>query len=352
MIFVSYCLIGVFVLSHKRKIVDFSLFPKDTRIIAERIEELKDGKVVKELEEVLKRTKDKNVVTDINFKHKGFNIEFKKNLLAARHLREDIKELMVETGFANDVKEANRIISEVQVIRTKRKLKSGGSKDKVAMQAVSCIEDLTDISNRLSERLHEWYGLYYPELETKVKDNKKFAETIASEPKRENMKGFEGTIGLDLDERDLEILKIFSDRTKEIFELKDLTEIYLEKIMKEIAPNVTAIAGATLAARLLVLAGGLENLAKLPSSTIQLLGAEKALFRFMKSKKKTEPPKYGILFLHPKVINAPNNLRGKVARAVASEISMAAKTDFYSRTDKTEFYRKRLEKRLNEILRK
>ena len=122
--------------------------------------------------------------------------------------------------------------------------------------------------------------------------------------------------------------------------------------MPEVAPNVTAIAGSTLAAKLMVLAGGLKNLAKLPSSTIQLLGAEKALFRFMKNKGKSLPPKYGILFLHPEVTNAPVEVKGKVARAVASELSMAAKTDFYTGENKTEDYKKHLKKRIKEILKK
>ena len=352
MIFISYCIAGVFAFDKEKKLLKHAIFPKDAKTIAEKLDKLKKGEVIEELEEVLKSVKDKNIVTDIRFEREGFNIEFRERLEVAEELRKNLRELMIKFGLAKDFLEANKLISEVQLIRTREKLKEEKGKDRIAMQAVSCVADLIDITNRLSERLHEWYGFYYPELETKVKDNKKYAETIASNPVREEMKGFEGSIGLDLNEKDLKILKELAERTRDLFELREAVEDYLEELMHEVAPNVTALVGATLAARLLVLAGGLENLAKLPSSTIQLLGAEKALFRFMRSKKKSRPPKYGILFLHPAVINAPKNLRGRVARAVASEVSMAAKTDFYRKGDKSEFYKERLKKRISQILKK
>jgi len=352
MIFISYCIAGVFALDQKKNIVAKSLFPKEPEEIIGKIEKLERGIATEELEEILKKIGDRDIVTNINFKKEGFHVEFREKLSASEYLRDNIREIALKTGFVEDSGEINKILSEIQIIKTKKKIKSESKKDRVAMQAVSSLEDLVEISNCLSERLHEWYGFYYPELEQKVKDNRKYAEMLAENPRREEIKGFSGTIGTELDEKDLEILKLLSEKTKEMFELNDLMEKYLEKVMPEISPNVTSVAGPTLAARLMVLAGGMKNLSKLPSSTIQLLGAEKALFRFMKSKKKTLPPKYGILFLHPEVTNAPEELKGKVARAIASEISMAAKTDFYTREDKSEHYKEQLKKRLKEILKK
>ncbi|UCG95838.1 MAG: hypothetical protein JSV92_02195 [archaeon] len=352
MIFITYCMAGVFALDQKKKILHYSLFPRDPDKILERMERLGEGVVTEELEEVLKKSGDRDVVSDINFSKEGYNVDFREKISASVYLRDNLREIAVEKGFAKNPAELNKFISEVQIARTRKRLKTGEKKDRIAMQAVSCVEDLVDISNRLSERLHEWYGHYYPELEQNVKDNRRYAETISENPQRDGIKGYSGTVGMNLDKKDLLIIKDLSKKTEEMFQLNEKIEAYLEKLMPEVAPNITAVAGPNLAAKLLVLAGGLQNLAKLPSSTIQLLGAERALFRFMKNKKKVDPPKYGILFLHPEVTNAPAEIKGKVARAVASELSMAAKTDFYTKENKSEKYKENLEKRLKEILKK
>lgn len=352
MIFITYCMAGVFALDQKKNILEFSLFPKDPEKIVEKMEELAKGTVIDELEEILGQIKDHDVVSDINFQREGFNVEFREKTSASEYLKENLRSVAVQAGFVDSPAEMNALISEIQILKTRKKMRTEKKKDRIAMQAVSCVEDLVGITNLMSERLHEWYGFYYPELERMVKDNKKYAETLAENPRREETRGFEGTVGMNLDEKDLEMLKTLGEKAGEMFELNEKVENYLEKIMPEVAPNITAVAGATLAGRLMVLSGGLQNLARLPSSTIQLLGAEKALFRFMKSNRKSAPPKYGILFLHPEVTNAPDALKGKVARAIASELSMAAKTDFYTGEDKSAKYLEQLKKRLNEIKKK
>ncbi len=98
--------------------------------------------------------------------------------------------------------------------------------------------------------------------------------------------------------------------------------------MPGIAPNLTNIAGHILGARLLSFAGSLERLASLPSSTVQVIGASNALFKHLKGK--APSPKHGVIFRHPLVNNAPKNFRGKIARALASKISLAARCDCYS----------------------
>jgi nucleolar protein 56 len=108
-------------------------------------------------------------------------------------------------------------------------------------------------------------------------------------------------------------------------------EAYVERSATGLAPNVTALAGPVLAARLVSLAGGVEALARLPASTVQLLGAEKALFRHLREH--TLPPKHGVLFLHPVVHRAPPWQRGAIARAFAGKIAIAARADAFSRRD-------------------
>jgi len=349
MMFITYSTIGVFALDQKKNIIENVLFPKDPEKIIEKIEKIKKGEAIHELKEILKKIKDKDIVTDIPFNDNNFNIEYKKKLSAHEYIKENQRDLALKFNFTKSHGEFNKILSEMQIIKTKRKIKLVEKKDKIAMQAVSAIDELIDISNRLSERLHEWYGLYYPELERKIKDNKKYAEVISENMTRENIENFSETMGTDLDEDDLKILNHFSKETKNIFELNEELEKYIEGIMNDIAPNVTGLVGAKLGAKLILLAGGLEKLAKLPSSTIQLLGAEKALFRFMKSKKKSRPPKYGIIFLHPDITNAPDNMKGKIARIIASFVSKAVKTDFYIKENRADEYKKELDKKLREI---
>ena len=102
---------------------------------------------------------------------------------------------------------------------------------------------------------------------------------------------------------------------------------YISDLMNNIAPNLSAIAGPTIGARLIAKSGGLMKLAKLPSSTIQVLGAEKALFRSLKSG--SRPPKHGIIFQHDKVHSSPKWQRGKIARSLASKIAIAARIDVF-----------------------
>jgi len=133
----------------------------------------------------------------------------------------------------------------------------------------------------------------------------------------------------------------------ELYETKARFDAYVQRTMEMHAPNLTKLLSANLGARLISLAGSLGRLAKLPSSTVQLLGAEKAMFMHLRSGK--APPKHGIIFQHPSIYKAPYWQRGKVARSLASKASIAAKVDFY----KGEFIGDKLvedmEKRVNEI---
>jgi nucleolar protein 56 len=116
--------------------------------------------------------------------------------------------------------------------------------------------------------------------------------------------------------------------------------------MKRIAPNVTDVAGATIGARLMAKAGGLDRLAVLPASTIQILGAEKALFRALRTG--ARPPKHGILFQHQEVHLAPKWQRGKIARTLANKIAIAARVDYYRGTVDTSL-KAAFDKRLEQI---
>ncbi|MFP4116280.1 MAG: NOP5/NOP56 family protein [Candidatus Aenigmatarchaeota archaeon] len=336
---------GVLAFDRDRNLVSYSVFPQDSEEILRKLEDLEDGKKTEELEEVLEEIETKNVVTDLPLDLENFNVEVKDETSASGYLHENLRELSKKSGFVKNDEEFNEVLRDVQVLRTRDEIKESVDKDKVVAQAVSALQDLRRISNELTERAREWYGLYYPELD--IEDNEKYAELVAETERREDFKDFEGSMGVDLGKEDVEATRKFAEHLKETYELQEDIKDYLENVMKEVAPNLTHLIGAEMGAQLISLAGSLEKLARMPSSKIQLLGAEKALFRHLKGGGK--PPKYGIIYNHPYIQQTPEGKRGKAARAIASKLMMAARTDNYTGKFKGEKYKEELEEELEEI---
>ena len=183
-----------------------------------------------------------------------------------------------------------------------------------------------------------------------TKDHEKFVENIVKYGDRKNFDNFKRSMGMELKEEDVKILQEYATSLKNLYEMKKNMETYLEKIVPEETPNLNVLLGSILTARVLALAGSLERLAKMPSSSIQLLGAEKSLFRFLKDKKIKNPPKFGLLYIHPDISTAKKELQGKVARLLSSKLTIAARADFYTKKDMTEELLKDYKKKLEEIL--
>jgi nucleolar protein 56 len=155
------------------------------------------------------------------------------------------------------------------------------------------------------------------------------------------------SIGSEIEPEDLASVRTLASALKVSMESRTKTERYVELRMKEVAPNISAVAGPVLGARLIMQAGSLRRLASMPSGTIQLLGAEKAMFRHLKEGSK--PPKHGILFQHPMVHLSPPWQRGAIARALASKLCLAARADTYSHNDISGILKEQLDKRIAEI---
>ncbi len=336
---------GVFAFDKDKNVVASSAFPQDSDEIIDKLEAIRNQGEGKELDEVLEELDTKNIVTDLPLDAEGYNIETKERVSASEYLDKNIRELSKKSDFVDDDKQFNNILRDIQITRTRDEIKSSVKKDKVVSQAVSALQDLRRVSNELSERLREWYGLYYPEL--KVQDNQKYAELVAELDSREDFENFSGSMGIDLDRADIETMKGFSRQLEGIFDQRENIKEYLEDAMKEVAPNITHIIGAEMGAQLISLAGSLKKLARMPSSKIQLLGAEKALFRHLKGGGK--PPKYGIIYNHPYIQHTPEGKRGKAARHIASKLMMAARTDQYTGKFKGKKYKEELKEELEEI---
>jgi nucleolar protein 56 len=216
------------------------------------------------------------------------------------------------------------------------------------MQAVDSLDELNKVMNTLAERLRAWYSPHWPELE-KVALECNYAVVIAAFRSREGVIGaLEGGAalpegcGLDpgqllaqarmsrgcgMDGRSLDAVVELARAHMELSSRCKAMESYVKEAMEDAAPCLNALTGPLVGARLIRLAGGMRRLAVLPSSTIQILGAEKALFSHLREG--TKPPKHGIIFQHPLIHTAGWWQRGRIARHFAGKISIAVRSDHF-----------------------
>ena len=186
------------------------------------------------------------------------------------------------------------------------------------IQAIHTIDELTKIINKLVANLRERYGYYAPRA-SRIEDVDKFLEALEKRTRED--------VGIDFTKNDLDSVSEISREINGLIKLEISQENYLESLTKEICPRLAETATPLIAARLIDHAGSLKHLAEIPSSTIQVLGAEKALFRHIKTGAKA--PKFGVIFTHPEITKSPSELKGKTARHLSNEISKAAKIDFF-----------------------
>lgn len=231
----------------------------------------------------------------------------------------DIRAAAIELGFASDGIDYNRRLRDIAIDLVKRQLEGMCTPQSDLLQMVESLDDLNVAINLLEERLYEW-SLFY-------------GMRCRGEELARALSGREG-IGL--------VARSLLELTRAREDLEEL----LETRARELAPNLSAILGPVLAARLISRAGGLERLAMLPASTIQVIGAERALFRHLRGK--APSPKHGLIFRHPLIQSSPKRLRGRIARALASKLAIAARIDLYSGTIDPELA-EALNKRVSQI---
>ncbi len=229
---------------------------------------------------------------------------------------------------------------------TRKGIRESISEDNFILQAIASIEELDKTANLFSRRMREWCGLYAPEIAEKIPSDEKLCEALLTKKRewlyKEMKLPSEESMGGALQKEDVAALLSLIEQLSQLHTLRKKHEAYLESIMKKHCRNVQAMCGTTIGAKLLEHAGGLKGLAMLPAGTIQLFGAEKALFRHIKSGARA--PKYGLLFQHPFVQQVKKELRGKAARALAEKISLAARLDYF----KGEFKAEQMKKELGE----
>ncbi len=332
----------------------------------EALDRILRGEPVKELLDLIEFLTEKGysefVVEDgelaRNLKELGYNATYEFPNLAGELLRSRPSEFLGDDWF--------RKYFEAGMKLTRSRIQEqSGARDKMIIQAIEALDDIDKVLNLLVSRLREWYGLHFPELDEILPKHQRYVAFVKEIGKRDNISeeklkelGFgddkirkiierKDSMGAEMGRLDMEVIQKLADEIDRLYRLRQTMEDYLETAMDDVAPNLKSLVGAKLAARLISLAGGLRELAMMPSSTIQVLGAEKALFRHLRTGAK--PPKHGVIFQYQAISRSPWWQRGKIARALAGKLAIAARVDYFSGEYIGEELKKELEQRINEI---
>ncbi len=219
-------------------------------------------------------------------------------------------ELAVEAGFADTTDEYYEHLHGATLAAARAAVaEREGSDDRQLVHAVRAMDDCQRQANELAERVAEWAGSRDADAGTGLAYARDLAAREPANPVERELVGLAAD-AVSLDER--------ADRLR----------AFVERTAPEVAPNLSELAGPVLAARLISLAGGLESLAKKPSGTVQVLGAEDALFAHLQGD--APSPKHGVIQAHEYVRNTRPSQRGSAARALAGKLSIAARVDHYS----------------------
>lgn len=274
---------------------------------------------------------------------------------------------LIQAGFAKNERDAHIQLRQFALDFSSSKVRRISEKlDLHISQSINALDELDKIINVIGARLREWYGLHFPELDYLIQNIFTYAEIVRLAGNRNNIDlnmlenlrieskraemvlvAVERSKGGDILEENLSIIKKLANEVIMQTELRRILAHQIEEMMEKIAPNLKDILTATVGARLMAKAGSLQKLSIMPSSTIQIIGAEKALFRSLKTG--APPPKHGILFQHPILHSAPKWQRGKMARAIASKVAIAVRIDLFRNGEKDLYISEQLNKRIAEI---
>jgi nucleolar protein 56 len=368
--------IGVFGFGEDNELAEKVFFPKDPQETAERLRKIEEGTVTEEISSLVDKLRAKGYthfvfenakMARITGEKLNIEVTVERSSEAGKRLRENLEKFALDLGFVEKPEQLRVRVHNVSIELAKMKVKTTVERrDLLAAQAVQTVDDLDKALNIFMSRLREWFGLHYPELDRLLDKHETYARLVVNLGTRENFtaenleneglpkkkaqsiaKVAAASMGADLGDEDLAQIQGMCRKVLALYGVRQSLEKYVDSVMEEVAPNTRTIGGSLLGARLLALAGGLLNLAKLPASTIQVLGAEKALFRSLKTN--ARPPKHGIIFQHPLIHDAKRWQRGKIARALAGKLSIAARVDAFKGEYIGDRLKADLEKRIDEI---
>jgi nucleolar protein 56 len=356
--------VGIFILDKDMKILEKLLFSSDSQEAAAEMKQAQEGNLTQPIQDLLKQVSAthsplvfdnesmakaaEKAALKVSTKPSPITGEFRNRLSSEWKGRDGwIKKQGLEVPTLKTASAYNDFARQVtlQLARAGVAL-AAAKRDLSAVQAVRSMDDLDRTLNLLAGRVREWFGLHFPEMDRVVERHDTYARLVAKLGNRRNFtydnlvaEGMpkeraeelaevaKKSMGAEIEDSDLAVLQSFCGLMLDLYKFREKSEAYVEDVLKQVAPNMTAIVGAALSARLISIAGSLENLAKMPASTLQVLGAEKALFRSLKTG--SRPPKHGVIFQHTAIHQAPRWQRGKIARALSGKLTIAARVDCF-----------------------
>jgi len=367
--------LGLFLLDEEGQVRDSWIFSKDPNESAEILAKMYASETVKQekkllnslLKSDLAAIKCDNQELVEALKPRIRNLVFVKPCDRIDAFRESFADYAVSTGLLNSKEEWDRFTREFALhLARQRVAVKAARRDLAIAQMVRAIDDLDKSLNLFSGRVREWYGLHFPELDKHIESHETYLRLVSELGRREEWTmrrlsdlgvepgkataltaGAQKSMGAEFAESDIRKLQEMCAQALGLHRLREDLAKHTETVLKEIAPNLLAVAGPLIAARLISIAGSIENLAKLPSSTIQVLGAEKALFRALRTG--ARPPKHGVIFQYGSIHQAPRWQRGKLARALSGKLAIAARLDAFAGEFEGDRLKSEFEDRLQEI---
>jgi len=346
----------------------------DTTVALAAITGSVEGKIPKTLKKLLKKistdAEETMLVADAKLGN-SIKEKFSINCVSNNNVQDLMRLIRGQMESLIKVPEKEIAAMRIGLAHSLSRYKLKFSPDKVdtmIVQAISLLDDLDKELNNYIMRCKEWYGWHFPELSKIIQDNIAYCKIIKKMGYKTNAatmqlndilpedveqkvkEAAEVSMGTEISEEDLSNITNLCDQVLEISDYRTQLYEYLKNRMMAVAPNLTALVGELVGARLIAHSGSLLNLAKQPSSTVQILGAEKALFRAMKTKHDT--PKYGLIYHASLVGQSGAKFKGKVSRMLAAKAALAIRVDALGEDVNNEMgieHRATLEKRLHSL---
>jgi nucleolar protein 56 len=355
--YIADTLLGLFAVTGEIQLIEFALYPEDANQIAAAMKHLDDGETTRELRRLLesleKRGFRRIILSDryrANAARKitKISVESQANSKQITWIKRNIIDFAKNVGVNIKQSSLLKLSHEVSMVSASNAVQRAQSEhSKTVSQMIQLINELDKTLNVLSSKLREWHGLHFPELGRQVDSHVTYARLVVNAGERSMLtkdilddlgvktrqasiilRRARNSMGAPLNPDDLAAQKSLAENVISLYGYRDSLEGHISATTMEIAPNLSQVAGPVLAGKLIEKAGSLKKLAMLPSSSLQVLGAEKALYRSKKTSAK--PPKHGLIFQHPYVHSKHRRERGKAARFLSSKLSLAARADAFS----------------------
>lgn len=348
--------LGFLVMDDEGQVLREFSFPSDPKVAAERHFEIRRVQAIEEIKSLAKYLKSNKSIDLVVLDSQGLKsmlgdvgrrVTVDPTNEVAILVRRRSRHYAEGLGWRGNEREYHNFLRELGTELTRKlarlELERG---DYLVIKAIDYLDHLNKSLSMLIPAIREWYSLHFPELNHMLEDHYAYVKIVSEFPKRAEIsldrlreigisknlagkieKAASESMGADLGDADIQMLKDVAQRWMKLYEIRRRVEDYMTGRVQRLAPNLSSVVQPLVAARLMAMAGGLKKLALMPSSTIQILGARRAIFLHMT--RGIKPPKHGILFQMKEVRSAPKKLRGKIARIISAKAAIGARIDAF-----------------------